>query len=55
MHFSKKGFLVGVDRIYKKYMDDLKEKPECPLCHRAFSGDAEMESLSHDVRFNGFS
>ncbi|KAK2162319.1 hypothetical protein LSH36_100g02026 [Paralvinella palmiformis] len=43
---DEKGNLKGVQYMYKKYQETLgREDPPCPLCHRPFDNQNEVEEL----------
>ena len=47
---SEKGYLNGVQHIYKKYVTKLeKDDPDCPLCHRPFDDQADVRELIQEV------
>lgn len=48
--FSTKGYMTAVDCLYKKYIAKLRaHDPACPLCHRVFEEQTEVEELITEV------
>ncbi|ESO09026.1 hypothetical protein HELRODRAFT_168960 [Helobdella robusta] len=47
---DNKGHLMAVEYMFKKYIDKLhKENPDCPLCHRPFDEQSEVEELISEM------
>lgn len=45
-HQDNKGNLIAIDFMFKNYIKKLhREKPDCPLCHRPFDEQSEVEEL----------
>jgi len=49
--FSTKGHLTAVDYMFKKYIEKLRtHDPACPLCHRPFDEQTEVDELISEAR-----
>ena len=49
--FSSRGHLTAVEYMFKKYIEKLRtHDPACPLCHRPFDEQTEVEELISEAR-----
>lgn len=49
--FSTRGHLTAVDYMFKKYIEKLRtHDPACPLCHRPFDEQTEVDELISEAR-----
>ena len=48
--FRAHGLLIGTKEVFNKYLKQLaKQDPPCPLCHRPFDNETEVEELVDEV------
>ena len=48
---STRGHLTAVDYMFKKYIEKLRtHDPACPLCHRPFDEQTEVDELISEAR-----
>ena len=53
--FSTRGHLTAVEYMFKKYIEKLRtHDPACPLCHRPFDEQTEVEELISEARMFAF-
>ena len=44
---------MAVEYMFKKYIEKLhRENPDCPLCHRPFEEQSEVEELISEVIYD---
>lgn len=47
---DKKGHLTAMEYMFKKYIEKLRRhNPDCPLCHRPFDEQSEVEELISEM------
>lgn len=48
---SSRGHLTAVEYMFKKYIEKLRTRdPACPLCHRPFDEQTEIDELISEAR-----
>jgi len=48
---STRGHLTAVEYMFKKYIEKLRtHDPACPLCHRPFDEQTEVDELISEAR-----
>jgi len=53
--FSTRGHLTAVEYMFKKYIEKLRtHDPACPLCHRPFDEQTEVDELISEARIFAF-
>jgi len=53
--FSSRGHLTAVEYMFKKYIEKLRtHDPACPLCHRPFDEQTEVDELISEARIFAF-
>jgi len=53
--FSSRGHLTAVEYMFKKYIEKLRmHDPACPLCHRPFDEQTEVDELISEVNLLTF-
>ena len=47
---SEKGALTGSSHLFERYIRSLQRaEAQCPLCHRGFDGQTEVDELVQEV------